>query len=329
MDGHLRRSILIIGAGQIGSRHLQALALLKEPCYFYLVDPNETNLLTARQRFESVAGYDRHQTSLCSSIQKLSSDKFDLAIIATTADNRAQVIQSLLQTNEVAYLILEKVLFQALNDYASIEDLLQKYNTQAFVNCPRRMYDFYKEVKTSITPGTPVQMEIIGNNWGLACNGIHFIDLFNFLTGEEIFRWQNNLQNEIIKSKRSGYIEIAGNITGYSSRGNSLSLTCYKEGPPNISVRISTQRLRLTISEGLGKAYREEISQEWKAGEIVFNVLYQSQLTNIITEQLFETGRCELTPYDISAALHIPFLKLMLTHYNNISNTTIDICPIT
>jgi len=325
----LRRNILIIGAGQIGSRHLQALALLKEPCYLYLVDPNEANLLTARQRFESVAGYERHQTSFCSSIEKLTTDKFNLAIIATTADIRAHVIQSLLKAKEVKYLVLEKVLFQALNDYKLIEDLLQKHNTQAFVNCPRRMYDFYKEVKTSITPDTPVQMEIIGNSWGLACNGIHFIDLFSYLTGADIFRWHNNLQKEIIKSKRSGYIEIVGNITGYSSGGNSLSLTCYKEGPPNISVRISTERFRLTISEGLGKAYKEEISQEWKAGEIVFNVLYQSQLTNIITEQLFETGSCELTPFGVSSTLHIPFIKMVLTHYNKVSKSITDICPIT
>jgi hypothetical protein len=35
----MKKSIVIIGAGQIGSRHLQALALLQIPCQIFVLNP--------------------------------------------------------------------------------------------------------------------------------------------------------------------------------------------------------------------------------------------------------------------------------------------------
>jgi malate/lactate dehydrogenase len=45
--------ISIIGTGQIGSRHLQALSHLKEVVQIQLVDPSQNFLETACQRFHS------------------------------------------------------------------------------------------------------------------------------------------------------------------------------------------------------------------------------------------------------------------------------------
>ena len=44
-------SIAIIGAGQLGSRHLQAIARLTMPARVYLVDPSDAARDVARQRF--------------------------------------------------------------------------------------------------------------------------------------------------------------------------------------------------------------------------------------------------------------------------------------
>ena len=43
--------IAIIGAGQLGSRHLQGLAKLQLPCQVHVVDPSPKSLEVARQRF--------------------------------------------------------------------------------------------------------------------------------------------------------------------------------------------------------------------------------------------------------------------------------------
>jgi predicted dehydrogenase len=325
----MMKNIVIIGAGQLGSRHLQAFALFDEPCNLFVVDPNEASLLTAKQRFEAIAGYVKHKTSYHNSVQKLTAEHLDLVIIATNADIRAQIIKELLQSKSVSYFILEKVLFQSIKDYKVIGDLLHKASAKAYVNCPRRIFDFYKNLKAALHPGESVQMEIIGNNWGLACNSIHFIDLFNLLTGDTITDWQNNLNDGIIESKRPGFIEINGNISGRTSNANSLSLTCYHSGHPNISIRISTPSVRLLITEGMGKAFKEEASAGWKTEEIPFTMIYQSQITNVVVKQLFDTGSCDLAPYETSSRFHTPFLRLVLNHYKKHSNKTTDICPIT
>ena len=44
----------IIGAGQIGSRHLQALCKLESPARVALVDPSDESLQTASDRYIEV-----------------------------------------------------------------------------------------------------------------------------------------------------------------------------------------------------------------------------------------------------------------------------------
>ena len=325
----IRKNILLIGAGQLGSRHLQALALMKKPCNIFVVDPNSDSISTTNQRFESINGHQRHKLHYCDGIHEIPGDNFDLCIIATNADIRTHVIKKLLANKRVSHIILEKVLFQSIDDYSEIDILLQKYNVVAYVNCPRRMNNFYNEMKMELLGAKKVQIEMIGNNWGLACNGIHLIDLYNFLTGDIITHWQNNLDKDLVTSKRAGFIEFFGNISGQSDKGNSLSLTCFNTGSPNWSIRISTPNIRITIEEGLGKAWLARQDKEWEVKEILFTIPYQSQLTQKVAEQVFEKGTCQLTPYMISSALHVPFIQVLLNHYNKYQVIKTKLCPIT
>jgi len=329
MDSDMRKNILLIGAGQLGSRHLQALALLNEPCHIEVEDPSADNLNTAMTRFEEVDGFEKHKIGYYTEIVSLKENYLDLAIIATNSNVRAKVIKELLQTKKIKYFILEKVLFQILNEYDEISELLKKSGSLAFVNCPRRMFDFYQDLKTSLDMNNPIQMEVIGNNWGLACNSIHFIDLFNFITGDNITTWQNNLDDGYTDSKRDGYKEFNGNLFGRTSKGNSLSLTCYNTGAPNASIRISNQNKRFVIEESFGKAWKSGFIKEWSMEEVQFSLSYQSKLTHISAKQLFETGNCMLTPFNISSSLHIPLIQTLLDHYNKYIDIKTEICPIT
>ena len=55
----MKPQIILIGAGNIGSRHLQALALLDRPAQVYVVEPSEEARVLSKSRFESV--YDHTQ----------------------------------------------------------------------------------------------------------------------------------------------------------------------------------------------------------------------------------------------------------------------------
>ena len=101
--------VYIIGAGQIGSRHLQALKGVKTPLGIVVVDPSKESLGVAAQRYNQVpSGRLTHTVNYLQQVPN--NQNVDLAIIATTSNIRAQIIRSLVKTNRVRYLILEKLL---------------------------------------------------------------------------------------------------------------------------------------------------------------------------------------------------------------------------
>src|SRR5688500_4752859 len=110
--------IALIGAGQLGSRHLQALALLGRPARVTVVDPVESSLAAAKERFEQVAKGDVEAvfTRSFANLPK----HVDGAVVATGADRRRKAIEDLLQQSTVGVALLEKVLFQRVEDYAAV-----------------------------------------------------------------------------------------------------------------------------------------------------------------------------------------------------------------
>jgi predicted CoA-binding protein len=334
MDGNLdlmeRKRIAILGAGQLGSRHLQALALLDETTEIYVVDPSSEGREIAQQRFEQIEGHQKHDLKLYSSLVDIEKSSLDLVIVATNSGIRAKVTEELLEVFQVNYLVLEKFLFQKESEYHEIGQLIKQHGVKAFVNCPRRMFPTYRKIKDLIKDPADLQMEVIGNSWGLGCNSIHFIDLFQWLTGDDISNWTDYLDSGYIAGKRPGYIEFSGRMEGIGDKGHKLSLTSYNGGKPNISVRLSTSDKRFVIEEGLGKVWQEIISEEeLKLTEYNFESKFQSALTNVVARQLFETGSCELTPFDDSVRSHLPFLSAVLGHYNQTNEHKSKLCPIT
>ena len=143
----MTKQIAIIGAGQLGSRHLQGLAKLQLECEITVIDPMSASLAVARQRFDEMPVNPamrgvRYQTE----IGDLPLD-LDLVIIATTADIRLAVMESLLAHSKVRCLLLEKVLFQDLADYPEAQALLAAHQVRTWVNCPRRVFPIYQEVR--------------------------------------------------------------------------------------------------------------------------------------------------------------------------------------
>ena len=217
-----------------------------------------------------------------------------------------------------------------IKEYKEIEELFKRSNSIAYVNCPGRTYDFYKSLKKTFNFNEPIQMEVIGNNWGLGCNSVHFIDLFNFFTDEIISDWENNLEASYTSSKREGYIEFFGNISGQTINKSRLSITCYKnEENTNISIRISTPNQHVIIEPAVSKVYISDKHSKWCLKEINTEFPFQSQLTQKNAKQLFEKGSCDLTPFNLSSSIHIPFIETILEHYNQYQNNTKEICPIT
>lgn len=323
------KTIALIGAGQLGSRHLQALSKLTIAVQIEVVDIFPASLETAKSRFEEMPE-NRNVTHIryVSSLHELSK-KIDLAIVATNADIRADVIRTLTRLCDVENLVLEKVLFQKIEEYGDIEVLLRKNGIRAWVNHARRAFPFYKKLKILLSASKQVSYQVQGGAWGLGCNGLHMIDLLAFLTGAGTLKVSTNrLSNTIIQSKRKGFVEFTGALSGQVG-SHHFDIFCHEEFSPVI-ITISSDTLCVIIDESNGWYRMATKVNGWKwVEEKEKIVLFQSELTNIIVEEIFKTGECNLPTYSDASSLHVPFITELLAYVNQHSPEKYSVCPIT
>jgi hypothetical protein len=311
----------IIGSGQLGTRHLQALALLKKEAEVWIVDTSTTALDLAAKRWKEVGAPEHVSVILINSISQLP-PKLSVVVIATNAGVRKMVIEELLSQKQVSYLLIEKFLFNNLVDFDAIQELLNSKNVKAWVNCPRRMFPGYQHLKTSIR--SPLEIHVKGTNWGLACNSIHWLDLFHYLSPAKEYSISGKL-GPTIESKRPGYIEFNGSLLICDEHQNSLYLSC-AEG--------TTVSMEVTIQEKNGRLIQVDESLQTISHEIntenPFPIWRQSEMTNKVVEELLTTGSCNLTTYTDSSFLHQVLFNFFLKHYNQLNNTPHNkLCPIT
>lgn len=320
--------IAIIGAGQLGSRHLQGLKSARLPMRIQVVDSSQAALDTARDRYEQIETNPQIQSiDYLTDMDQLDAE-IDLVIIATGSKPRATILKELLSKKRVSYLLLEKVLFPDLKSYHTIHDLLQDkgLSGKTWINCTRHLFQGYQLLQKELQNYTGIiTYEKNGSNWGLGCNTIHFIDHFAFLTGDtDIQPFDlSALDPEIQASKRPGYVEFTGTITSSTKRGNILHITSSSRDDVASQLIISTDQARYEIDETSDTITKN--GQFW--GNI--GMKYQSQLTGLVAEQILQQGICALPSYTESARLHLTFLQPLVKFYNNSTGKNGDNCPIT
>lgn len=321
-------NIVIIGAGQLGSRHLQSLTKCINILNIYVVDSSMESLRIAKIRFDECNQNFKGTVSYLNTLSDLPNE-IEIAIVATSAKSRKLVLIDLLNKRVVKNLILEKFLFINEKDFFEVKELLFISKTNTYVNCPRRLIDFYSQVKAEIT--TPFQFTVTGNNWGLGCNGIHFVDLFSYLSNSTNITISNSLvANSVLESKREGYFEFSGTITGDDGL-NSFSITSFNSDISPVQILISSPTIRYLIIEGsVSKINKSELKNNWVWETTEFKFPMQSELTHLVIDEILNTGRCSLTTYEKSMKLHLIFLKTLLSKLRLIKNDNlISECPIT
>ncbi|OCA87865.1 hypothetical protein A8F94_08485 [Bacillus sp. FJAT-27225] len=325
-------NVAIIGAGHLGSRHLQGLSKIKRRINAYVVDPSPKSIETAKIRYKEVIVENRTQIESISFYEDLTllPDKMDVVIVATNSNVRRKVVETLLNEKSVKNLILEKFLFQEISDFAVVGELLREKNVKAWVNCPRRMWDFYQSLKTDMAGATHIDYSVSGSNIGIGSNSIHFLDHLAFLSEDSGFELLPAfLDNEIIESKRSGYIEFTGTLSGTTSRGHRFGVTSYRQEGIPLVVQINSDKVRCLIRETEQKAFIAYKKENWAWREADFRVMFQSELTHLTVEQILDTGNCTLPTYEESSTLHIKVLTTLCSHLEKIQNKEVLTCPIT
>jgi predicted dehydrogenase len=313
----------------LGTRHLQAVAQMTHPVKIHVVDVLPYSLKVVQASYNQLPHDFVVEIQFLTNINQICED-IDVAVIATSSLSRRQVIAELLNHVHVKYLVLEKFLFPALDDYDETASLLAQISCKTWVNCARRMQPVYQELKKYFQGESNIVCSVAGGKWGLGCNGIHMIDMLAFLLDDADFSFDTTyLDSGYIDSKRHGYIEFTGTLTGRSSKCAFISLYSDRNNSYPVVISIQNQNIRCIIEESFGKAFIAKKENNWVVSRLEFSILYQSQLTGVLVEELMSSGNCWLPTYEESACLHKPLLSAYLDHYNVSINSPSVICPIT
>ncbi len=324
-------TIAIIGCGEIGSRHLQALSLLPEPAEILLVDPSEASRVTALQRWGEVTNGRTPPVHDLPDTAGLP-PALDVAIVATTASVRRGVVEDLLARTRVAHLILEKFLFQRLEDCDAVAGLLESTGTTAWVNCPRRLWPAWREAAGLLAlGGGPFSCRVTASTSNpLASNAVHWLDLLSYLDPGQRFELAGDrLVLDRQSSRHEGLVEFTGTLYGFSSAGGVFEYTVYPTGAAPMLVEIASPAARLIVREFEQTAWIAQAEDDWAWREKAFPLVYQSRITKRAVADLLARGRCDLAEFAESCRLHQDLLRVFLDRYRAETNEVTSTCPIT
>lgn len=308
-----RVDFLILGAGQLGSRHGQSLAKLKGAESITFVDPDPQSLETATARVQEVSKTVsvRALTELTQSVGRVK-----LAVVSTSSLARFQAVKSMLEFSIPEVILLEKLLAP---DSATLNRLVAEVDfgdIPTFVNCPMPHFDHYRssaQVLAASESTGPLTYEVFSNTIGLVTNSIHYLDHFFKLCGGSAISFVKFAERcQIVESKRQGYSEIVGSIFAETVAGDRLVITFEPRGTkPEIRVEIRSGDHEHIFDE------LEEISTLKAPGvEVISRKIstpHQSELTHLSLERLTSNQEPYWTPFEESVYLHSLILDALAT----------------
>ena len=101
-------NIAIIGAGQLGSRHLQGLKKAQILMNIYVLDASEESLAICEQRYNEIAENELVETVLFTTQWETLPDNIDIAIVATGSKPRCAIIHELVEKHHCRQLSLSQ-----------------------------------------------------------------------------------------------------------------------------------------------------------------------------------------------------------------------------
>ena len=169
------KKILLCGIGNIGYRYLESITQLDIKLELCIYDLNY-NLI--EQQTQSLNSENITLRKLFS-IDSLEGE-IDLCIIATTANNRTQLIKLICDKVKVNNWLLEKLITQSSDELLMLKDMFHN-SSKVYVNYIRRESSWYNRIKEELKNQDVGLIEIHNINFELACNAIHFIDIVEWI----------------------------------------------------------------------------------------------------------------------------------------------------
>lgn len=317
-------NVLLIGSGNVGSRHLQGILKSNYNINIHIVEVNPQSIKITRKRILEVK-FKKKKIFFHKNIN-FKKVNFDLAIIATSSHNRLNIVKKMLKLKNIKNCIVEKIAFQTTKDYEKAEILFQKKRVNCWVNCARNYHPIYALIKKKINKYKKIKMHVKGNGWNMASNSIHFVELMNYMGLRSISeKGYYSKKNDIINSKRSGYKEVKGIFKISNKFGDVLTLEdnyLYKKY--SLEITIKNQKNIFIIDEDNNVAK----SGVFRNNKYYFKELKQSNLSKKYIESIINKKKILLPTLNKSFSSHKFLLKLIIDNLK-FKKYLFKYCPVT
>lgn len=320
------KKIILVGCGNIGSRHLQAITKLKGNYTIEIVEPNDKAVELAKSRLNEVEYNDNSKKHIWIKSISDCSRNSDLVIIATNSKDRIKIVNELIRYEQKRF-IIEKMICQSNNEYDELLKIMEKFSAKGWVNTNRRYFTGYQKIKESFNDSKFLHLSVFAGDSGLGTSAIHYLDLFSWLINDYQIKLNGEfLVKKIFENKRgSDYKEFHGTLIGLNDNGL-VSLTFLPLNKQEINIRIYADGKYAEIDELRNKAF---IFTEEGKKEIEFQFGHTSELTTKIIEDILSKDSCLLPTLIDSQNVHAELFRIFNQHIKNILNKEVKLCPIT
>lgn len=314
-------TVLLIGAGNHGSRHLQGLCKSTKPLRIDILDQRAHSIDLAKHRAEEVlAGCDSDIKLNFITDTVATKREYDVAISATTSDQRLVSLEKL--RCNVNYWLMEKVLAQNVTDLLKLRDKINGAN-EIWVNTMFRLVPWLAETRNELSKLCVKSISVKGGRWNIPCNAVHYIDYISWLSGKRLTKIETaGLSPTWFESKRPGYFDVFGSLRAIFE-GNLIVDLEADDTNDDIVIEIKADRSTWLINENQGTSS----SSDGKYFHGCFSL--QSDLTGLVVDQILTHGTCDLPCFSTALEQHQIFLSAMLAHWRQFQDHDAQSVPIT
>ena len=308
--------IIIVGFGSIGYRYYEAINRIQIPnIKIFIVDKKIKSIMKKHNLIR--------KNIKTSNDLKLIPKKMDLCVISTTCQNRHILLKKIINKSNFKNLILEKPLTQSPKELLELNNIL-KQAQNVWVNTDRRCENVYRFIKSKINIKNKISMKVEGNSWGICCNSLHYVDLFNFLSKEHIHSIREKSLIKWFPAKRKGFQEIDNTKLQLKFGHHELYLSSKKNSlPKNLKIVIKNKNKTFYIKEKV-----DNFELKFNKKSLYFkNDPLSIKMTNIIKKILLKS-KSNLPNYTNSAKLYHPLIEFFLEKWKNKSPKSTKV-PIT
>ena len=298
--------ICLIGFGKIGFRYFEAIFKLKNKFNLYIVDIN----CPFKKGYEYLKKNKIKKTVFfLKNLNEIDVKKFDLVIISTTCDGRLRLIEKVKKSFTFKNIIIEKPITQNETELIKLKRILPK---NSWIHSNKKNFKIYKDIKKKINLKNRVKMTIEGNNWGICCNSLHFIELFNFFCQKKITKIQETKKLKWIKSKRKNFFDLDDGEIKISYGNDLLFLSSSKNKD------LKNWNVKIEIINGKNKWEILEkdslITQNYNKKKTSHKILYLSKYMTEIISNILNKNYKKIYFYNfaLSYILYKPTIRFFL-----------------